>query len=333
MKRNYLFKNTGGVMLLSALLAVTLLSSCLKDKSPGAINFADSPPLVGFQYSGFAETPITTKIHGQSTDTTGVEITLSVASLTLKTPVTVTVSVDNADAQAYAQTDTVGGKPADVVLSSSLYTIANGGKVTINPGQQIVKLKISFAGDKINFNQYNILGLKITAVAPSSVVIATNLNFALLALTLQSVYEGEYTNTGSFTDVTNANLTDAGIYPEDIDLLTASAYVVDFYDLSFGVGYGHPISSSGTISYYGGFVPEFDFDPSLNGKIDAMVNGYGQGNNNRSGKLDATGVNAATGTPGTKGFKIQVKYIMHQTNTGVDRTFFNETYTYVGPAK
>src|SRR5277367_5964615 len=98
MKKSYLFKNIGRVSIAIGLLATAMLSSCLKDTSPGTINFGTSPALVGFQYYGFAATPLSTKVHGTAADTTDVEVTLSVASITLKSAVSVTVTPDLADA-------------------------------------------------------------------------------------------------------------------------------------------------------------------------------------------------------------------------------------------
>jgi hypothetical protein len=251
-----------------------------------------------------------------------VEITLSVASITQSTPVVVTVADDPAGLASYqANTDSKA-----IALPTADYTIASN-TVTIPAGKQMANLVITLAGDKIDFSQDNVIALKITSATGAT--IESNLNEIVLPIILQSVYEGEYVNNGSFDDVTNSSL-NGQIYPENIDLLTNTASSVYFYDLTYNIGEGHPID--GGSSYYGGFDPEFNFDLTT-GKITSVVNAYGQGNNNRNGELDPSGVNAAIGTPGTAGFKIEVKYIMHQTNTGVDRTFFNETYTYLGPAQ
>jgi hypothetical protein len=325
MKKNNFFKNIGRIYLVAGLLATTLLSSCLKDSSPGTINFGNSPALVGFQFNGFSATPLTAKVHGTASDTAGVEITLSVASITLSTPVTVTVSDDPTDAAIY-----VNANNGTAVLPPTLFSLPNGGSVTIKPGQQIVKLRVNFKGNLIDFTNNYVLGLKITAA--SGAVIATNLNVAILKLTVQSAYEGRYTAAGSFVDHVNSGFTDVGVYPDDIELITVSGYVVDWFELTNGFGYAHPINAGG-ITAYGSFSPEFDFDPAGTGKIVAVTNYYGQhsGAHGRSARLDVSGINAGSGTPGTVGYKIQVKYVLVQDDAGGDRTFFNETYTYTGP--
>jgi len=188
MKKNIFFKNTGRISLIAGLFATALLSSCMKDTSPGTINFGNSPALVGFQYYGFQATPITTPIHGTPQDSTGVEVTLSVASIALKTPVTVTLATDTTDAQAYVTAN--GGK----VLPASDYSLVNNGKITIEPGQQIVKVWVKFQGQNINFSNNYVVGLKITNA--NGAIIASNLNVAILKLTLQSIYQGTYSIKG-----------------------------------------------------------------------------------------------------------------------------------------
>src|ERR1700761_5364312 len=96
MKRNYLFRNTVRLSLVIGLMATTLLSSCLKDKSPGTIDFSKSPALVGWQYKGFSATPYIAPVLPQAGFIyTPMEVTLSVHSVTLSSPVTVSVVEDD----------------------------------------------------------------------------------------------------------------------------------------------------------------------------------------------------------------------------------------------
>ncbi|SDT60679.1 protein of unknown function [Mucilaginibacter mallensis] len=321
MKRNKFFKTGGFHLALIMLVASFSLTSCLKDNGPGSVNFGDSPALVGFQYAGIGPVPMVTKILGKSTDASDIEVTLSVASLTLKTPVTVNVVPDPAGFNTYkTNVDTNA-----VLLPSTQYALANGGKVTISPGQQIVKLHITFTGDQINFNNDNTLAFKLQDA--SGATIASNLSEIILKILLKSIYEGAYTNNGTFFD-TGGAITQ-GVYPEKIELLTVSKYVVDFYDISANVGYGHPIYLGGA-SYFGSFSPEFTIDPTTS-KVTGVTNYYGQnsGAHSRSAVLDPTGINATSGTPGTVGFKISVKYIMVQ--AGTPRVTFTEVYTFTNP--
>ncbi|WP_183576197.1 DUF1735 domain-containing protein [Mucilaginibacter sp. X5P1] len=325
MKRNKFFKTGGLYLALIMLVASFSLTSCLKDNGPGSVNFGKSPALVAFQYAGIGNVPYVMSIHNVNTVTTNVEVSLSVASITQSTPVTGTVVVDQDSSASYVKHDTAGGN-VDHILPTSLYSIANGGKFTIAPGTQFASIPITLAGDKIDFTQNYILVLKITGA--SGAQLTTNLNYATLIITLQSIYQGTYTVTGSFVDKTNATITDDKVYPLTVKLQTLGALQVQWDDASNG--YEHLINSAGQIGYYGNFSPIFTFNTT--GKITAVTNHYGQGSNSsgRSAALDPTGTNAVTsGTPGTTGFAFQVSYILVQ--SGSNRTYFNETFTYTGP--
>jgi hypothetical protein len=176
MKKNSFFKNTGRICLAVGIMTTIMLSSCLKDSSPGAVNFNTGQALVSWQYYGFSAQPIEALLGGSYGDSTGVEITLSVASIVLKTPVTVTVVEDPTDATAFVTAN--GGS----VLPAADYSLANGGVITIEPGQQIVRLWVHFNLGAITFNSNNppLIGLKITNATGAT--IPSNLNVAIVYL-------------------------------------------------------------------------------------------------------------------------------------------------------
>lgn len=193
MKRNKFITKTRHIYLALSVLAVSFLSSCLKDKGPGSVNFGDSPALVSFQYAGFSAVPYVASILGTAQDTTSLEVTLSVSTVTLKSPVTVDIVDDAAGAAKYIANDTAGGK-TDHVLPTSQYTIQNGGKVTISPGQSMVHVRINFTGQNIDFTRNNIIGLKLAN--PSGAQLTTNLNSAIVVVALRSPYAGTYKAVG-----------------------------------------------------------------------------------------------------------------------------------------
>lgn len=189
MKKSMIKVNALQMVLLGT--AITLFSSCLKNQGPN-YNFENTKPLVSFQYSGAGAEPFLTSIFGTPEDSTVLEVTLSVSSLTLGTAVTATITPDAASLDAY---NTDNG--ADYVqLPSSMYTIENGGAVTINPGEQIVGISIKFKGDQIDYDISNGLALKLTDATGAT--IATNLNTAILLISLRNPYEGDYACTGYF---------------------------------------------------------------------------------------------------------------------------------------
>lgn len=300
------------------------LSSCLKDTGP-VQDFSKSAALVGFQYTGNQAAPFVEAILPNPTDSVALEVTLSVASLTLKSPVTVTLAVDQATLDAYnADTTTSTFPTVFTMLPANQYSLTNitSGVVTINPGQQIVTVEIHLAGDQIDFTKDNALAFKISSV--SGATLATNLNSVVFLFSLKNIYDGHYTITAdssSMVDMTNSALT--GKYPLDVDLVTEGKTSVALYDISLG-GYYHSILNGPSTSYYGGFGVLFNFDPGGSGAVTSVVNFYGQGNNNRSGQLDPTGINQFDFSTRT----LRVKYIMLQ--SGAPRTFFTEVYRYVG---
>ena len=199
MKRNYLFKNTGRLSLIVGLLATTLLSSCLKDNSPGTIDFSKSPALVGWQYKGFSATPYTAPVLPVAGFVyTPMEVTLSVNSVTLSSPVTVNVVEDDSLIPSGAQP-----------LPTSQYTLPNGGKVTISPGQQIVKFPITFAGDQIDFTKTWALALKLTS--PSGAIVASNLNVAIVNIKVKSLFDDTYTVVSGATTRYNGGTVASGL--------------------------------------------------------------------------------------------------------------------------
>jgi Domain of unknown function (DUF1735) len=198
MKANNFFIKIRTVSIAVMALCVFVFSSCLKDKAPGNENYSHSPALVGFQYTGFSSTPIVAALLPVAQDSFGVEVTLSVASVTLTSAVTFTVIPYQAGLDSFNKVVAASGSPTVYQpLDPSLYTLPNGGSVTINPGQQIITFKILFAGDKIDFTKDNALSLQISN--PKGAIVASNLSNLILTIKLKSVYEGNYVNSGTIT--------------------------------------------------------------------------------------------------------------------------------------
>ena len=101
MKRNKFHIKTRTINMALIALCVCVFSSCLKDKAPGDEDYSHSPALVSFQYAGFSAVPFTASVLWYSQDSVSIEVTLSVASLTLKSPVTVSISADDASLASF----------------------------------------------------------------------------------------------------------------------------------------------------------------------------------------------------------------------------------------
>jgi hypothetical protein len=335
MKRIYVFKNMGRVCLAIGLLAATVLTSC-KDNSPGSVDFSKSPALIGWQYAGSTPTPYNAIMLPKGTFTEDLEVTLSVASLTLKSNVTATIVDISSSLPAYDVANGLTAAAGDslVALPTSQYSVPTS--VTIPAGTQIVKIPVVFQAGTINFTSNpNPWAIQLKLTNANGAIIASNLNEAVVEAKVKAAVQGTYTVTGSFTDNTSAStsITDAGIYPiTGAQLQTASAYTVNYYDPNVyggNSGFDQGINSAGSESIYGSFAPVFTFSPTTNAVV-GVTNYYGQnsGAHARSAILDPAVTPTASGTPGTVGYTFTVGFIM--TQSGAPRTYFKETFTETG---
>lgn len=170
--------------------AITMFSSCLKDKGP-VQDFSGSPALVGFQYMGNSAAAFSQSVLPKPNDSVKLEVTLSVASLTIGSTVTVTIVPDQPTLDSY----NAANSTSFAQIPSTAFVLQNGGKVTINPGQQIVSTTVNFDGSQIDFSKDNALALKMTSATGAT--IATNLNTAIYLLKLRNIYEGHYDLSGN----------------------------------------------------------------------------------------------------------------------------------------
>jgi hypothetical protein len=170
-------------------LAISSLSSCLKDTGP-VQDFSKSPALVSFQYTGAASQDMVTSILPGTNDSVGIEVTVSTHLGTLTSPVVVTLALDPDSLATY----NAANGTTYTMLDPADYT-ANL-QVTIPPGQQIVDFTIHINESLIDFTTDPILIFKMTTATGAT--IATNLSVVVIPLKLRNPYEGSYTVTGFF---------------------------------------------------------------------------------------------------------------------------------------
>lgn len=312
MKRRFYIKTA-----FVALIAAAGLSSCLKDDKH-YVDFAGATPLI--------ELPSAANVGGSggllqsvsfdiSSTPTPLNLMVNLAApKTLSTDVTVKLSVDAAALAAY---NTANGTnyellPAADYSSTLTATIAKG----TNSSNVVINLNTTLIDPSKNYA----LPLTITDGGGQQI---SNYKTVIFNVGVKNKYDGVYTVTGTMNDIVNPALT--GNYPRTVDLVTTGANTNAYFDEGLS-NYAHAILNGGAPSSYGLFAPVFTFD--ANNKVTAVVNKYGQpSTNNRSARLDITGINAVSGTPGTTGSVIKVKYVLVQ---GTDRTFFDETFTFKG---
>jgi hypothetical protein len=242
-------------------LCVFVLGSCLKDKAPGNQDYSGSPALVSFQYTGNGAVPYIAAIPGTATDTSSIEVTLSAQSVTEGFTVTLSVVPYKAGLDSF---NTANGT-SYVQMDPSLYTLQNGGNVTVSPGQQYVTIRINLAGNKIDFTKKNGIGLQITNAQGAN--IASNLNTAIVLIALKSKYEGNYHVFGTRIHPVLGPFTfDYIAYMSTVDGITIDgAADADLQtDLQIHVNPDNSVTLSSSSPYYSGLQAgkENDYNPA-----------------------------------------------------------------------
>jgi len=216
------------------------------------------------------------------------------------------------------------------LLPSDNYSIPSM-NVTIPKGETQISIPITVYPDKFDLSKSYAIPLRIASASRG--IISAHFSVAVLATVVKNKYDGVYTVEGSMVTTTNPDFT--GLYPKTVELRTVDGTTVNYFDQGENLA-GHLFKTADGASYWGGFQAQFKLDgaDAVTNEVVSVVNALGQGNNNRSGKLDpsAGALHVMTFeddkvTPKT----LEVWYIMRQDNTSTDRAFWKETYTYVGP--
>lgn len=216
-----------------------------------------------------------------------------------------------------------------VELPANAYTLLTDiNNVTFAPGEAIKEIKIRLDKNKISLSDQYALAFKVSDPG-SGAVVNQSLGSALYSIGVKNKWDGIYSVTGSYVDMTNGAFT--GVYPYTWELQTngpTSCVVVDNENLGFP---GFTFYTGSGYSYYGNFGLIVNFDPDTNA-ITSITNYYGQpAANTRSAQLDPTGENRYDETSKT----IKIKYFMLQPSVVTAppniRAKFDETWTYTGP--
>jgi hypothetical protein len=318
MKKIYMFLSLG--------MFTMGLTSCLKDKNVedqkyGMINVnafkVTALPVASNSFSLVQE--------NKATSLGFVTVALQAEDVAQE-DVKVTLSIDQTDAQVTAYNAVTANTVKIARFPTNKYTLPDGLVVTIPKGSRSGALKLNFNAQDLDLTTPYALAFRIVG-APEGYTISGNNNNTLVRISAKNRFDGAYTSTGTMRDVVSAALT--GAYPLDVTLRTSGANSVTYYNSSGTES--HLIKNGSASSSYGGFTPVFTID--ANNNVTSVTNSptY-QGNtatnpNNRTARLDPTGINKFTPASGTNPAKLEVSYIMVQ---GTDRTFFTEVFTRTG---
>jgi hypothetical protein len=256
----------------------------------------------------------------------------SEAALNSQTTVELLFDTDNSVLTAY----NTENETEFVTLPTTLHTTVpalTGGKMTITfaPGENIKTVMINVPNAfNFDFSKQYALAYKIGAVTGTGKLSEAASTEIVCQVLAKNKYDGIYEVTANspMLDVANAALT--GYYPFKYKLITTGEHTVDVYE--FDNDYPlHPISNAGAWSYYGSFGIMMGFAPAGDGTITSFSNIFGTPANTRAAVIDPSGVNKWD--PATK--NILIKYWMKQPSVITDppniRTYFDETWKYLGP--
>jgi hypothetical protein len=314
--------------LLSVLILISGLSSCLKDE-----------PIIGGKPQNIVEFYTTEAIASPTSalypvyvksylvaDPSKLNIILSYSGTDVAPQdITLQVEVDQATLDKFNNKANVDENQTYDMLPTNAYILPTK-TVVIKKGERRATLTVDI-NIPATFDFSKVYALPLTIKSASLGTISGNFGSVLYAIGAKNKYDGEYKVEGTLVDRTVTSIT--GKYPLNYYLVTQTSTSNALYDLGRDAFY-HTILSAGSVSVYGDFAPVFTFDDA--GNITKVVNYYGQpASNGRSAGLNPTGQNKfVSGTPGQNGSVFKVKYYMYQPGSNI-RTEFDETYTYVGP--
>ncbi len=293
------------------------LTSCLKN-SQYYTDFSKVAASVDLPLAATNNNGVVAFSYDASVTTTSIPVYVDVASPSLPgSSTSVTLALDTAYLNAYNNNNGTSYS----VLPDSIYS-TTGWNLTIPKGQRLDSMNVTFNFGKLDLSQNYILPITISSAS----LPVEQYNHLLLYISVKNKYDGHYTVTGTFKDITNANF--SANYPMDIDLVTSGPNSVDIYNSLLG-GVGYVFLNNGSTTYYGSFGIRMFFD--ANDNVTSVVNTYGQpAGNTRSAQLDPSGTNAEDAS-----HNIDVKYFMIQPSAVPTppsiRSYFNEHYAYIGP--
>lgn len=298
-------------------LVAFTLNSCLKN-GKYYTDFASVSASIDLPLAAANNNGVVAFTFDATTTTTSIPVYVNVASPSvLNKAVKATLALDTAFLNQYNADNGTDYQ----VFPDSVYS-TTGFNLTVPAGQRLDSMVVTFDFTKLNLSEQYILPITI---AQSDLPIE-QWNHLLLYVSVKNKYDGRYTVTGTFVDLSNSAFT--SVYPVNMDFITSGADNVTVFNEDYGL-YGFVFNTGSGLSYYGSFYPKFYFD--ANGNITKVVNGAGQpASNGRYATMDPTGINKFDAQQ-----NLAVSYFMNQPSViptpPYVRCTFNEVYKYIGP--
>lgn len=252
------------------LCVIVGLTSCLKDESiigpdaPGAIKnviefknptgpssgTSDKMPLFVLSYdiAPSAELPVTVSYSGADA---------------APNDIVVNVELDNS---AITTANNEQGLSL-IPLPTDFYTIPSL-TVTIPKGQRTATIPISLKTDQFDLSKSYGLGFKITSVQGTEAPISGNFGTLVISVGAKNMFDGRYDVTGSCVD---ANGLYHGFYPTQVDLISAGATSVVYYNHDFDYPNYIVINNTSGGAANSGIRPKITIDKTT-GDVTAITN-------------------------------------------------------------
>lgn len=304
------------------LVAVALLmSSCLKNNKY-YVDFGDYEPNVELPLAATnVNNPFSFSYDVADTPAT-FYVVVNYASMDKPSkPVSVTLGIDQDYLTQYNADQTAADPDFEPyeLMPDSVYQFESM-TATIPAGQRQAWVPVKIFTTKLAPGHAYILPVTITQAD----VKISNWNHLMANIGAKNKYDGKYSVTGTFVDLTNPAFT--GYYPKNVSLVTQGLSSVAYLDETLG-SYGYVFNTGAGLSYFGNWDPVFWFDE--NGNVTKVTNFFQDpAPRSRDSQLD-------TDTPGavnkydfdTK--TLDVNYYFMQ--GGSIRGKIHEVFTYKGP--
>jgi len=234
--------------------------------------------------------------------------------------------------------------------SDGVKTGGQGGTFTFTfkPGEFSKEIYITIPNATL-LNPSSLYALGFTIMTADAGGIISSSKSVVVEIGAKNDWDGVYEMNGTFLDVTNPAFVYLGAQQYSLITVGATTCVVRNDDLNGGIP-GYIFSNAGSGTYYGAYGLMISFNPATNA-IASLWNYYGDptqpatggGNpatgtgpplyassNTRRAVLDPSGVNAVQGNK-----DIKIKHWLVQPSvvpaSPSIRTYFDETWTYLGP--
>jgi len=244
--------------------------------------------------------------------------------------------------------DLVAADPSLTLLPSTEYTVNLSAKIAT--GQLLDTLEITLPrSSNLYPNLVYGLGLELVS-ADNGYIVAGNMKDVLIKIAVKNKYDGVYTVTGTYRDVSAAGAGFTARYPTEYQLITTGPSSVNVaQEINGEITPGYLFQTAAGGSYYGSFGIQAFFDGATD-QLTEVRNYFGDpsnpstgvGNpgagtgapdyaasNGRRATLDPSGINAYDAATKT----IRIKYFMLQPSVvpAGPRCFIDETWVYDRP--